>query len=120
MARQSELNRWKNVAVVSESERCVEVKLIIAPHCGEIRLSFREQQQSPSLASQFSHRPRLFCFFFHSLPFLSIPRQTRASPPTHKRTRSLVHTHGLQLRAVQGADLSQHAIQHTHRVFNVF
>ncbi len=48
MARQNELNRWKNVAVVSESERCVEVKLSIAPHCGEIRLSFREQQQSLS------------------------------------------------------------------------
>lgn len=48
MARQNEFNRWKNVAVVSESERCVEGKLSIAPHCGEIRLSFREQQQSLS------------------------------------------------------------------------
>lgn len=51
MARQSELNRWKNVDVVSESESCVEVKLIIAPHCGEIKLSFRELQQTLSCSN---------------------------------------------------------------------
>lgn len=96
MARQSELNRWKNVDVVSESESFVEVKLILAPHCGEIKLSFRELQQTLSC-----HNPRLshssllvfsfLTFSFQSKTNTHTPTQT-TSPPTNALAHSCTHT----------------------------